>query len=162
MTATDYIMSILISNKKVKKDFGIFETFTGGLALTGQEVKSLKNNQGTLNGAFLILRDNHKQNPELWIKHFSIPPYQVKNTGGGYDPERLRKVLVSKKEINQIQKELNNKGTTIIPLAVHNARNLIKLEFGLARGKKKFDKREDLKKRAQKRDSERETKASFK
>ena len=155
-------MKRLIANKKVHQDFGIYDTFTGGLVLSGGEVKSIKGNQGSLNGAFLIMRKNKKLQPELWIKHFEIPPYQPKNTDGGYDPGRLRKILVTRKQLNSIERELNNKGTTIVPIQIGIENNKVKIEFALARGKKKFDKRQDLKKRAVQRDLDRSHKVKIK
>lgn len=150
-------MSILLLNKHARRNYEILDSFTGGLVLSGPEVKSLRAKQATLNGAFLTVR-----NSELFIKHLSISPYQPKNMPTGYDPEVIRKVLVTKRELATIEKELNNKGTTLIPLSIDMQNNRVKISFALARGKKKYDKREDLKMRAQKRDAERENKVRFK
>jgi len=154
-------MKVVIKNKDAYRNFELFDTFIGGIQLSGGEVKSIKKSQGSLQGSFLTLHKNNKGASEIFIKNMFVPPYQIKNTGGGYDGERMRKVLIKKREIAQIERELNNKGTTLIPIAVGVSNNLIKIEFGLARGKKKYDKRQDLKERAQKRDAERENKIRF-
>jgi len=154
-------MKVLIKNKDAYRNFEILDTFTGGMKLTGGEVKSIKKSQGSLQGSFLALHKNKKGDVEIFIKNMFIPPYQIKNTGGGYDPEGLRKILIKKRQISQIEREMNNKGTTLIPIAVGVTNNFIKLQFALARGKKKYDKRQDLKERAQKRDAERENKIRF-
>jgi len=154
-------MKVLIKNKDAYRNFEILDTFTGGMKLSGGEVKSIKKSQGSLQGSFLALHKNRKGVSEIFIKNMFIPPYQIKNTGGGYDPEGLRKILIKKREVSQIEREMNNKGTTLIPIAVGVTNNFIKLQFALARGKKKYDKRQDLKERAQKRDAERENKIRF-
>lgn len=154
-------MTVLVKNKHAYRNYEILESFTGGLELSGGEVKSLRGNQGNLQGAFVTLQKNKHGAGELFIKHLSIAPYQVKNSPNGYNPERTRKVLLKRREINRIERELNNKGTTLIPIEVFTQNNLIKLSFALARGKKKYDKRQDLKESAQKRDAERENKIRF-
>ena len=85
-----------------------------------------------------------------------------KKADGGYDPGRLRKILVTRKQLNSIERELNNKGTTIVPIQIGIENNKVKIEFALARGKKKFDKRQDLKKRAVQRDLDRSHKVKIK
>ncbi len=155
------IMKVLVKNKDAYRNFEILEKFTAGMVLSGGEVKSLRKNQGSLQGSFVTLLKNKSAQPELFIKNMFIPPYQIKNTGGGYDPEHPRKLLVKKRELARIEREMNNKGTTLIPIAVGLVGNFIKIEFALARGKKKYDKRQGLKERAQKRDAERENKIRF-
>lgn len=154
-------MAVLVKNKHAYRNYEILENFTGGLELSGGEVKSLRANQGNLQGAFLTVLTNKQQVSELFIKHLSISPYQPKNSPNGYDSERPRKVLVKRRELAKIEKELKNKGTTLIPIEVFTKNNLIKISFALARGKKKHDKRQDLKESAQKRDAERENKIRF-
>jgi len=154
-------MKVLVKNKDAYRNFEILERFTGGIELNGGEVKSLRKSQGNLQGSFLLIQKNKKQHAEIFIKNMYIPPYQEKNTGGGYDTERVRKILINRKEINRIDRSMNNKGTTLIPISIISAGTFIKIEFATARGKKKFDKRQDLKERAQKRDAERDSKIRF-
>ncbi len=151
-------MKVLVKNKDAYRNFEILEKFTGGMVLSGGEVKSLRKSQGSLQGSFVALLQTKADRGELFIKNMFIPPYQIKNTGGGYDPEHPKKILLKKRELVRIQREMNNKGTTLIPIAVGLEGNFIKLQFALARGKKKFDKRQDLKEKAQKRDAERDNK----
>lgn len=155
-------MRTLVKNRDAYRNFEHIDSYTGGLVLSGGEVKSLKSSQGSLQGAYLTLNKNKKDVPELFLKNTFIPPYQIKNTGSGYDPEQPRKVLVSKRELNALERELNNKGTTIIPIAIVLDGRFIKIQFATARGKKRFDKRQDLKSRAQKRDVERDIKGTQK
>jgi len=155
-------MKVLVKNKDAYRNYEHTDSYTGGLVLTGGEVKSLKKSQGSLQGAYLTLNQNKKGANELFLKNTFIPPYQIKNTGNGYDPEQPRKVLVSSREIAGLEKDLNNKGTTIIPIAITLDGRFIKIQFATARGKKRFDKRQDLKARAQKRDLERDVKGTSK
>ena len=154
-------MSVLVKNKHAYRNYEILERLSGGIELSGGEVKSLRAHQGNLQGAFLTLLTNKKGMSELFIKHLSVSPYQPKNSPNGYDPERSRRVLIKRRELNRIEKELNNKGTTLIPIEIFTQNNLIKISFAVARGKKKYDKRQDLKESAQKRDAERENKIRF-
>jgi len=136
-----------IQNKKVHFNYEILEKFEAGIGLLGFEVKSLKSKQGSLEGAHVIVRDG-----EVFLVGATIPPYQPSNTPKGYDPERARKLLLTKKEISALSGVESKKGLTIVPISVYNKKNKLKLEFGIARGKKKHDKREDIKKRDTERD----------
>jgi len=136
-----------IQNKKVHFNYEILEKFEAGIGLLGLEVKSLKSKQGSLEGAHIIVRGG-----EVFLVGATIPPYQPSNTPKGYDPERARKLLLTKKEIYVLSDAESKKGLTIVPISVYNKRNKLKLEFGIARGKKKYDKREDIKKRDTERD----------
>ena len=149
-------MTVLIKNKKITLNYEIVETYTGGMVLVGSEVKSLKNQNGKLDGAFLTIRKGPKGKPELWIKNMYIPSYQIKNSD--VSTERERKILVKRSEINKIEKEMVGSRLTLAPISINVLGNKIKIHFALVRGKKKYDKREDLKKKAQKRDSDRELK----
>ena len=141
---------MLIHNKKAHLDYEILEKLTAGVELFGFEVKALRGKQGSLEGSFVTVRGG-----ETFLMHASIPPYQAGNTPKGYEPTRNRKLLLTKKEIAMLAGTENKKGLTIIPLSVYNHGRKIKIEIGIARGKKKFDKREALKKRETERDMER-------
>lgn len=135
-----------IKNKKVSFDYEILERFEAGAVLYGHEVKAIRAGKGSLVGSYIILRDG-----AAYLKGATITPYQEKNTPDSYDQERERKLLLSKKELAQIEKELNTAGLTIVPLSWYNKSRKIKLEIALVRGKKKEDKRESMKARDTKR-----------
>ena len=138
----------LVEYKKAHLRFTPVETFSAGMELTGGEVKALRGKLGSLDGARVVVRGG-----EVFIVGMTIPPYQVANTPKGYDPERPRRLLLSKKEINTLLIEESKKGLTIIPLEVYSIGRLVKARIAIARGKGKEDRREDLKKR----DAARET-----
>lgn len=139
----------LIEYKKAGLKYSVLETFTAGLELTGAEVKAVRAKHGKLDGSRVIIRGG-----EAFIVGMSIPPYQVANTPAGYDPERTRKLLLTKKEIIQMQTEEAKKGLTIVPLEVYNSGRFLKARIAIVRGKNKSDKREDLKLKDAKRDME--------
>lgn len=132
----------LIQNKKAYFDYEILEKYEAGIELLGFEVKSLKKGQGSLIGAHITVRGN-----EVYIINMQIPPYQIGNTPKEYDPLRNRRLLLTKKEIGGLAKEEKTKGLTIIPLSVYNKGRKLKLEIAIVKGKKKYDKRESIKKR---------------
>lgn len=141
-----YIRLIYMSEPKINKkaffNYEILETFEAGLRLLGSEVKSVRLGHYSLQGAYVTIRDE-----EAWLVHATIAPYQPKNMPAGYDPERLRKLLLNKNELQYLQGKSRERGLTIVPLKVYNKRGQIKLEIGLAKGKTRSDKREVLKKR---------------
>lgn len=134
-------MSVLAINKRAKHDYELLETFEGGLALTGSEVKSAKAGRVQLVGAFL-----HIKKGELWLKNAFIAPYEPA-ASRGHEANRDRKVLVHQRELKRILGKSQAQGLTIVPISVYVRRNLVKLEFALARGKKEYEKREAIKKR---------------
>ena len=136
---------LLVKNRKATFDYEILDKFQAGIVLQGHEVKSLKNGGGQMQGCFVTLRDG-----ELWIEHLHISQYQ-KATLLSYEPERPRKLLLRKSEIHKIAGALNTKGVTLVALACVAKNGFIKIEFGIGRGKKKFDKRESLKKKDERR-----------
>jgi SsrA-binding protein len=144
-------MKILLKNKKAAFDYFILEKFEAGIVLQGQEVKSLKTKQVNLAGSYVIIKNNEV----FWIGA-NIPAYQPKNVSSDFQPERSRKLLLQKKEIKRLIGKTREKGLTLIPLAVYTRNNKIKMEFGIVKGKKKFDKRELIKKRDIKKNIERE------
>ena len=142
-------MNILIFNRKAKFNYAIAETFEAGIILTGKEVKSLRDKRGKLEGAHCYISNN-----EIYILNFNIPSYQPKNVMGETAPDRTRKLLLKRKEINYLTGKLQEKGLSLVPISVYLKNNHIKLELGLGKGKSKIDKRETIKKR----DMEREMK----
>ena len=130
------------TNKKAFFNYEILEKFEAGLKLLGAEVKSIKTNKYSLEGAYVTVRGG-----EAWLINATVSPYQPKNMNFLYDPTRPRKLLLNKKELNYLQGKSNERGLTIVPLKVYNKHGQIKLEIGLAKGKSRSDKREVLKKR---------------
>lgn len=135
-------MSNLIQNKKAYFNYEIIEKYEAGIELLGFEVKSLKNSQGSLEGSHITVRG-----AEAFVVGMQIPPYQPANTPKEYDPQRNRRLLLTKKEIADLAGAENQKGLTIVPLSVYNKGKKLKIEVAIVRGKKKYDKRESIKKR---------------
>jgi len=132
----------LVEYKKALLRFAPLETFAAGLELFGTEVKALRNKLGSLDGARVVVRGS-----EAFIVGMTIPAYQAANVAKGYDPERARRLLLTKKEIVTLAAAESKKGLTIIPLEVYTSRGFIKARIAIVRGKGKRDRREDLKKR---------------
>ena len=143
----------LIEHKKARLDYEILEEFEAGLELLGGEVKALRNKLGKLEGAHITVRGG-----EAYLVGASIPPYQSGNSDPAYEPERNRRLLLTKKEIATLAAQESQKGLTIVPLRVYNKGRHLKLALGVARGKKKYDKRAALKERDTKREIERSLK----
>lgn len=141
----------LIYNKKIKLDYEILESFEAGIELLGIEVKSLRKNQGSLLGAHITVRGG-----EAFIIAMDIPPYQIKNTSESYESKRNRRILLTKSEIQKLAALETKKGLTIVPISVYSKGKKIKVEIAIVKGKKKYDKREDIKKREVNRDIRRE------
>lgn len=135
-------MKTLITNKKAYFDYEILEKFEAGIVLSGIETKAVKTGKAILTGSFAIIRDN-----KAFLINCSISPYQPKNINFVYNPDITRKLLLNKKEIEYLRGKIKEKNLTLIPLRMYNKRGLIKIELGLAKGKKKFDKRAIIKKR---------------
>ena len=146
-------MVSMIKNRKASFKYDIQEKITAGIELLGYEVKALRNGQGSLEGSHITVRGN-----EAYLIGAHISPYQPKNTPKEYDPDRNRRLLLTKEEIEKMEGIERRKGLTIVPLSVYNAGRWIKIEIGVARGKKKFNKRETIKKR----DTEREIRRTLK
>ncbi len=142
----------LLDNKKARFNYEILETIEAGLELTGQEVKSLKRGQGSLEGARVMIGADG-----AWLVGASIPAYQPKNALN-YDPERPRRLLISKEEIKSLIGQGKTKRLTIIPISVYNKGRFLKAGIALVRGKRQYDKRETIKKR----DTDRDLKRSLK
>jgi len=143
-------MTTPAENKKAYFNYQILEKFEAGVSLIGQEVKSLKTRGVNLAGSYVIIK-----NEEAYWIGAKIAPYQPKNTPADYNPERSRKLLLKKSEIKYLIGKSKQKGLTLIPLRIYTKRGKIKVEFGIAKGKKKFDKRELIRKRETEREIER-------
>src|SRR3989344_4745039 len=146
-------MSNYAENRKARFNYEILEKYEAGIELLGVEVKSVRGGQMSLEGAFAIVRGG-----EIYLINANIPPYQAKNTPKDYDPLRNRKLLLQKKEIAELAGNEKNKSLTIVPISVYNKGRKIKVEVALVKGKKKFDKRETIKKRDTDREIRREIK----
>lgn len=133
---------IIINNKKAYFSYNISNTFIAGIQLFGSEIKSIRSGQVNIAEAFCIINNN-----EVWIKNMDIPKYAFCHEED-YQHKRLRKLLLNKLEIQKINKKLNEKGMSLIPTKVLiTERGFAKIEIGLGKGKKLYDKRESLKKK---------------
>jgi SsrA-binding protein len=140
----------LVANKQARRDYEILETYEAGIELYGFEVKSLREKQGSLQGAYVVVRGG-----EAWLVEAHIPSFQPANTPDEYDPNRTRKLLLHQHEINDIAAKEREGGIAIIPLSMYNKDGRIKIEIAVAKGKAKHDKRQDIKERDMKREAER-------
>ena len=130
------------TNKRAYFDYQILETYETGIELKGFEVKAIKTGHLNLAGSYAIIKNN-----QLWLLNADIPAYQPKNTPLDYDSKRTRRLLLKTSEINNLADRVKAKGLTLTPLKVYTKNNLIKIEIGLAKSRKKYDKREFVKKR---------------
>ena len=144
-------MKPLAENRKAYFNYQILEKLEAGISLIGQEVKSIKLGRISLAGSYVVLREE-----EVFLIGANIPPYQPKNAPPDYNPERTRKLLLRKAEIKHLIGKTKEKGLTLVPLKVYSKLGKIKIEFGIARGKRKSDKREVIKKREAEREMKRE------
>ncbi len=136
------LMKIFSENKKATFDYEVLEKFEAGLVLFGQEVKSIKTGHINLASSYVTISQE-----EPFLIGVKIPPYQPNNAGADYNQERQRKLLLNKKEINYLIGKTKQKGFSLIPLKIYENNGRIKLEFGLAKGAKKYDKKEKIKKK---------------
>jgi len=143
-------MKPLATNKKAYFNYEILEKIEAGIVLSGMETKAVKTGKANLAGSFAIIRDN-----KVSLINCSIAPYQPKNINFIYNPDRTRKLLLNKKQVEHLLGKIKQKNLTLIPLRMYNKHGLIKIELGLAKGKKKFDKRESIKKRETERNIDR-------
>ncbi len=140
---------VVVTNRKARRDFFILESYEAGIALKGTEVKSLREGDGNLNDAYAMLIEG-----EVWLLNMHISPYEHGNIYN-HDPRRERKLLLTKKEIRRLIGRTSEKGLTLIPLRVYFKNGLAKIEIGLAKSKKMYDKREAIKRREHEREMER-------
>jgi len=146
-------MKIIAENKKAGYKYQILEKYRAGIVLTGQEVKSVKMGRISLQGSFVVVKGG-----EVFLIGAKIPPYQPKNAPIDYDPQQSRKLLLKKEEIKKIIGKTGQKGLTMVPTMVYTDHGKIKIEFAVVKGKKKFDKREKIRKREIERKIRRELK----
>ena len=146
-------MANYAENRKARFNYEILEKYEAGIELLGTEVKAIRGGQMSLEGAFVIARGG-----EVFLINANVPPYQPTNSPKDYDSLRNRKLLLTKKEITELVGTEKNKNLTIVPLSVYNKGRKIKITVALVKGKKKFDKRESIKKRDTDRDIRRESK----
>ncbi len=138
---------IQIKNRKASFEFSFIEKFIAGIKLTGTEIKSIRSGKANINEAFCAIMSD-----ELWVRNMYIEEYEMGNRFN-HEPKRNRKLLVNKSELKKIKNTLKDQGLTIVPIQLFvNDKGLAKLEIAIAKGKKLYDKRDDIKKR----DTERE------
>jgi SsrA-binding protein len=129
---------VVASNRKARHDYTIFDTYEAGMALTGTEVKSLRAGRASLTDAFA-----EESNGEVFLRGLHIPEY-TQGTWTNHEPRRVRKLLLHREEIRKMQGKLRDDGITLMPLSVYFNNGYAKVELGLAKGKKSYDKRQDL------------------
>ncbi len=143
-------MARFADNSKALFDYEIIKRFSAGLELLGVEVKSVRGGKMNLRGGFVVVRGN-----EAYLIGADIPAYQPKNAPKDYDTIRARKLLLSKNELAELKNAEGTKGLTIVPLSVYSKGRFLKCDIAIARGKKKYDKRQAIKKRDVERDLKR-------
>ena len=143
---------LIANNKKAFHDYFIEDTFETGISLAGTEVKSLRMGKCSIKEAFVRIEKG-----EVCIYGMHISPYEKGNIFNK-DPLRVRKLLLHRYEINKLEGKLKEKGLTLVPLKVYFKDSLVKVEIGMARGKKLYDKRQDIAKKDQRRETERDFK----
>ena len=145
-------IKVLAVNKKARFNYSIEESFECGLSLVGTEVKSIKEGRFSFADSYAAV-----ENEELWLIDFHVTPYAFGNRMN-HDPLRKRKLLVHRKEIKRLKRVTDERGLTLVPLKFYLKRGIVKCELGIAKGKKLFDKRHDIRARDQQRELEREFK----
>ena len=138
-------VKLICQNRKARHEYEILDTFEAGLVLTGTEVKSLRDGRASLGDAYAKIKDG-----ELWFVNCHISEYLAGNRYN-HDPLRQRKLLMHRREIFKLNQKINERGLTLIPLSMYFVRGRAKVELALAKGKRVYDKREDIKKRDEKR-----------
>lgn len=145
---------LIANNKKAYHDYFIEEKYEAGISLAGTEVKSLRMGRCSIKEAFIRI-----EHDEVFVYNMHISPYEKGNIFNK-GPLRVRKLLLHRQEIRKIQGHITQKGYTIVPLSVYFSGSLVKVEIGLAKGKKLYDKRQDIAKKDQRREAERKFKVS--
>lgn len=139
-------------NRKARHEYTILQTYEAGIVLRGTEVKSLRQGKANLSDAYAVIDKG-----EVWLLNAHINEYNMGNINN-HDPLRKRKLLLNKNEIRKLMKAVNEKGNTLVPLRLYFTRGKVKVELAVAKGKKVYDKREDIAKRDAQRDMERKIK----
>jgi len=150
--AKNETQKLVANNKKAYHDYFIDETFEAGIELHGTEVKSMRMGKCSIKESFIRI-----ENGEVYVYGMHVSPYEKGNIFNK-DPLRIKKLLPHRSEINKLQGKIKEKGYTLVPLQVYFKNGRVKVEIGLARGKKLYDKREDIAKKDQKREAEKEFK----
>ena len=145
----DGIDSVVTVNRKARHDYEILETFEAGMVLTGSEVKSLRDGRVNLKDSFARV-----DRGEVFLMNAHISPYAAANRFG-HEPERTRKLLLRREEIDKLAGKVNERGLTLVALRIYFKRGRAKIELGLARGRRAYDKREAIKKREMEREADR-------
>jgi SsrA-binding protein len=140
----------VVTNRKALHEYFIIDRFEAGIALKGTEVKSLRQSNANLQDGYALIR-----NGEVWLIGMHISPFEKGNINN-HDPKRDRKLLLHKQEIRRLLGKIAEKGLTLVPLRVYFKNNIVKIELGIARGKKSYDKREAIKERETKRQIQRD------
>lgn len=138
------------TNRRARHDYEILETFEAGIALSGAEVKSLRAGRTSIGEAYARLSDG-----EVWLENLHIPPYAQAGTHRVLDPRRPRKLLLRRAEIDRLVGKLNERGFTLVPMRLYFTHGLAKLELGLGRGKRRYEKRQAIAEREHRREMER-------
>ena len=141
--------SVIASNRKARHDYHIEDTFEAGLVLTGTEVKSLREGRASLVDGYASVKDG-----EVWLHNVHIPEY-TQGTWTNHEPRRIRKLLLHREQIRKLNSKTQETGLTIVPLAMYFKDGYAKVEIGVARGKKSYDKRHSIAEREAKRDAAR-------
>jgi len=149
MSRADEGPKTVASNRRARHDYELLERFECGIRLTGDEVKSLRGGHATLVDCYGRVRDG-----ELWLEGMHIPPYEQGDTRA-HQPLRPRKLLLHRREIDEIAQQINEKGLSLVPLRVYFVHGLAKIEVALARGKRRYEKRQTIAKREAQREMER-------
>ncbi len=150
MASNSQNKSVSITNRKARYEYQLFDVFTAGLQLTGTEIKSIRQGNANLNEAYCYVQDN-----EAWVTGMYVAEYSH-GSFMNHEPKRIRKLLLNKKEIKKITSFLQDEGATVVPLKLFvNEKGWAKLEIALAKGKKLYDKRQDLKEKDDKRQVDR-------
>jgi SsrA-binding protein len=148
--AADQGKKIIASNRRARHDYAIEDTVEAGLVLTGTEVKSLRAGRATLTEGFGQITNN-----EAWLHGVHIPQY-TQGTWTNHEPRRTRKLLLHRREIDKLASSIQERGLTLVPLSLYFSGGKVKIELGLGRGKRAYDKRQDLAKRDAAREIDRE------
>ncbi len=139
----------IATNRKARHDYFVEETYEAGLVLTGSEIKSIRAGHVNLRDSFAVVKEG-----ELWLMNAHIAPYD-QATYANHEPRQPRKLLMHRREINRIAGKLQEKGFTLVPLRLYLKNNLAKVELGLGRGKKQYDKRAALREKETRREIDR-------
>jgi len=146
---------LITTNRKARHDYVILETFEAGIALQGTEVKSLRAGRANLKDSYAAIKDG-----EVWLFHLHISPYDYGSVYN-HDPLRPRKLLLHRQEIRRLATKVQERGLTLVPLRMYFKKGIAKVELALARGKRQYDRREDITRRDTEREAQRELKEKY-